>query len=48
MLGEIAPIALAWRPGERTTLWWTTCWQCPGEMGHVSVKEDGHLVIVQD
>jgi len=48
MLGEIAPIALAWRPGERATLWWTSCWQCPGETGHVSVKEDGHLVIVQD
>ena len=48
MLGEITPIALAWRPGERATLWWTSCWQCPGETGHVSVKEDGHLVIVQD
>lgn len=48
MLGEIAPIALAWRPGEGRTLWWTSCWQCPGETGRVSVREDGHLVIVQD
>lgn len=48
MLGEVAPIALAWRPGEGRTLWWTSCWQCPGETGRVSVREDGHLVIVQD
>jgi hypothetical protein len=48
MIGEVAPIALAWRPGERGTLLWTSCWQCPGETGRVSVREDGHLVIVQD
>jgi hypothetical protein len=48
MLGEIAPIALAWRPGERGTLWWTSCWQCPGETGHVSIRDDHHIVIVQD
>ena len=47
MLGEVAPIALAYRPAERT-LWWTSCWQCPAETGHISVREDQHLVIVQD
>jgi hypothetical protein len=47
MLGEVAPVALAYRPSERT-LWWTSCWQCPGETGHVSVREDHHVVIVQD
>jgi hypothetical protein len=47
MMGEIAPVALAYRPSERT-LWWTSCWQCPGEIGHVSVREDHHVVIVQD
>jgi hypothetical protein len=47
MMGEIAPVALAYRPAERT-LWWTSCWQCPGETGHVSVREDHHVVIVQD
>ena len=47
MLGEIAPVALAYRPTERT-LWWTSCWQCPGETGHVSIREDHHVVIVQD
>jgi hypothetical protein len=47
MMGEIAPVALAFKPTERT-LWWTSCWQCPGETGHVSVREDHHVVIVQD
>lgn len=47
MMGEIAPVALAYKPAERT-LWWTSCWQCPGETGHVSVREDHHVVIVQD
>jgi hypothetical protein len=47
MMGEVAPVALAYRPAERT-LWWTSCWQCPGETGHVSVRDDHHVVIVQD
>ncbi len=47
MMGEIAPVALAYRPAERT-LFWTSCWMCPGETGHVSVREDHHIVIVQE
>lgn len=47
MIGELAPLVLAWKPGDRT-LWWTSCWHCPGETGRVSVREDGHVVIVQD
>jgi hypothetical protein len=47
MIGEVAPVALAYRPEERT-LYWTSCWQCPGETGHVSLREDHHVVIVQD
>jgi hypothetical protein len=47
MLGEIAPVALAYRGVERA-LWWTSCWQCPGETGHVSLRDDHHVVIVQD
>jgi hypothetical protein len=47
MMGEIAPVALAYRPAERA-LFWTSCWLCPGETGHVSAREDHHIVIVQD
>jgi hypothetical protein len=47
MLGEVTPVALAYKRDE-PSLWWTTCWQCPGETGHVSLREDRHVVIVQD
>jgi hypothetical protein len=47
MIHEMAPVALAYRKNE-PDLWWTTCWQCPGETGHVSLRDDGHVVIVQD
>jgi hypothetical protein len=47
MLGDAAPIALAYRPHE-ATLYWTTCWQCSGEMGKVSLREDHHVVIIQE
>jgi hypothetical protein len=47
MMGEVAPVALAYRPAERT-LFWTSCWMCPGETGLVSVREDHHIVIVQE
>jgi hypothetical protein len=47
MIHEMAPVALAYRKNE-PDLSWTTCWQCPGETGHVSVRDDGHVVIVQD
>jgi hypothetical protein len=47
MLGEVAPVALAYHPEERT-LWWTTCWQCKGETGRVTLRGDRRVVIVQD
>lgn len=47
MLGEIAPVALAFRTSERT-LEWTTCWRCSGEGGHLAVRDDGSVVILQD
>lgn len=47
MLGEIAPVALAYRPPDRA-LEWTTCWRCKGEGGHVVMNDDGTVVIVQD
>jgi hypothetical protein len=48
MLGEVAPVALAFRPTERGMLGWTTCWRCDGEMGHVALRDDDTVVIVQD
>jgi hypothetical protein len=47
LLGEVAPVALAYRPPDRT-LEWTTCWRCKGEGGHVVMNDDGTVVIGQD
>ena len=47
MLSELSPVALAYRKRE-PDLYWTACWQCPGQGGHVSLREDGRIVIVQD
>ena len=47
MLGEVAPVALVYRQPGRT-LWWTTCWRCKGETGHLNLRDDHSVVIVQD
>lgn len=47
MLGDVAPVALAYNPGRRRELQWTTCWGCSGETGGVSFREDRRIVIVQ-
>ncbi len=47
MLGEVAPVALAFQPPDRA-LGWTTCWKCPGENGHLALQPDGTVVILQD
>ena len=47
LVHEMSPIALAYKKTD-PELMWTTCWQCPGEGGHVTLHEDGHIVIVQD
>jgi hypothetical protein len=48
MLHDIAPVALAYDPAAKDKrLMWTSCWQCPGEEGFVSVRDDRRVVIVQ-
>jgi hypothetical protein len=47
MLGDVAPVALAYNPGKRRELQWSTCWGCSGESGGVSFREDRRIVIVQ-
>jgi hypothetical protein len=47
MLGEVAPVALAYRTAERSP-WWTTCWKCSGETGRVTLRPDHHVVILPD
>ena len=48
MLHDVAPVALAYDANAKDKrLVWTSCWQCPGEEGFVSVREDRRVVIVQ-
>lgn len=47
LLGDIAPVALAYEPSHKKELRWTTCWGCAGEQGMVSLRDDGRIVIVQ-
>ena len=47
LLGDSAPVALAYEPSRRKELRWSACWHCAGEQGAVSVRDDGRVVIVQ-
>jgi hypothetical protein len=47
MLDEVAPVALAFHPPERT-LEWTTCWRCSGETGKIVRRADGRVVILPE
>ena len=46
LLGETAPVALAYWADQKKLLW-TTCWMCPGEQGSVSWRDEHRVVIVQ-
>lgn len=47
-LGDFAPVALVYAPERRRDLSWSTCWGCVGENGGIAVREDHHVVIVQN
>jgi hypothetical protein len=46
MQGDTAPIALAFNQNTKK-LYWTSCWQCPGETGTIALKDDHRVVIGQ-
>jgi hypothetical protein len=45
--GDVAPVVLAYRPERRRELFWTTCWNCSGDQGGISFRDDRRVVIVQ-
>ena len=47
LLGATMPVALAYEPSRRKELRWSACWNCAGEQGAVSLRDDGRVVIVQ-
>jgi hypothetical protein len=48
MQNDLSPVALAFDPHRRKELIWTSCWSCAGDQGHVSLRDDHRIVIVQD
>ena len=44
---EQGPIVLAYQPGLKKEITWSTCWGCAGEGGAVTYREDHRVVIVQ-
>jgi hypothetical protein len=45
--GEKGPIALAFNGYVRRRLSWSTCWECRGETGNVTYRDDNRVVITQ-
>jgi hypothetical protein len=44
---EKGPIVLGYNNYVRRRLSWALCWDCRGESGHVSYREDNRVVITQ-
>lgn len=47
MKGEKGPVVLGFNGYVRRKLAWATCWECSGESGNVTYREDGRVVITQ-
>lgn len=47
MKGEKGPVVLGFNGYVRRKLAWATCWDCNGESGNVTYREDGRVVITQ-
>ena len=47
MENELGPVVLVYEPGVRTKLHWVTCWDCYGETGNITYREDHRVVITQ-
>jgi hypothetical protein len=47
MKGEKGPVVLGFNGYVRRKLSWSTCWDCPGESGNVTYRDDNRVVITQ-
>lgn len=46
--GEAGPVVLAFDRSVDNRLEWSTCWQCPGESGRVTYRDDRRVIITQE
>lgn len=44
---EHEPIVLGYQPTIKREILWSTCWNCPGEGGAITYRDDHRVVIVQ-
>lgn len=47
MKGERGPVVLGFNGHVRRKLAWATCWDCNGESGNITYRDDGRVVITQ-
>lgn len=47
MKGERGPVVLGFNGYVRKKLSWATCWECNGESGNITYRDDGRVVITQ-
>lgn len=45
--GEFGPVAFVYNPFVRRKLHWTTCWQCYGEVGNITYRQENRVAITQ-
>ena len=44
---EPGPVALVWNPNVRKKLEWAIAWQCPGESGNITYRDENRVTITQ-
>ncbi len=47
MHDEVGPVAIVYNPYVRRKLHWTSCWECYGEVGNITYRDDNRVVITQ-
>ncbi|MEZ4439393.1 MAG: SUMF1/EgtB/PvdO family nonheme iron enzyme [Polyangiaceae bacterium] len=47
MKDEVGPVAIVYNPFVRRKLHWTSCWECYGETGNITYREENRVVITQ-
>jgi hypothetical protein len=47
MKDEIGPVVIVYNPFVRRKLHWTTCWECYGETGNITYRDENRVVITQ-
>ena len=47
MKNEAGPVVFVYNPFVRRKLQWTMCWECYGETGNITYRDENRVVITQ-